>query len=73
MKKTLYLLHWDFGFHHHFVEVSKDDFFTVINDMSEEFEIVKDDTKAGLQYMITDYQGYQHVLGYINNGGDSDE
>lgn len=60
-----YLVSWEWGIHHlRGIEVSEMDFFRIIDEMSEEFEIIKPepiyDTSEGVEvqlYTVEDYCG----------------
>ena len=61
----VHCLFYDYGMHHVVIEVSEKDFFRVVDDLSNEFEIIKKQSPTDIQYCIEDYAGNTFVVGFI--------
>lgn len=64
-----YCLFYEYGVHRVVVEVSKKDFFRVIDDLSKEFQIVKKESLDDLEYCIINYYGDSQIVGFVFEEG----
>lgn len=66
-----YYIDYDFGIHRHWIETTESDFFKVIDDMSTEFTIYKEESfeedknwkRIKTEYDIINYMGDKQTIG----------
>lgn len=63
MNNFKYVLMWSYGMHHDFIYVSVDDFYKILHNMSEEFEIQVVFKDGITYYYFINYYGDRVLLG----------
>lgn len=70
MEKELYCLIYNYGLHHIPVICAKEDFFKVIDSLSSEFEVFKEDcerSKSIIYYCIMNDHNEKEIIGSVMN------
>lgn len=67
---TTYVIEYSYGVHRYMLDVSGEQFYGVVDELSKEFEITKHETYREIEYYTINYYGDLDLIGIVHKGID---